>query len=50
LKVGQKPNRAQVEEIRKAAKRPVTYTDDAPRLTKEELLEFKKINRENVNR
>jgi uncharacterized protein (DUF4415 family) len=46
LKAGQKPTIAQIEEIRMAARRPITYTDDAPQLTKEELSEFKKINAE----
>jgi uncharacterized protein (DUF4415 family) len=50
LKVGQKPTKAQIQEIRMAAKRPINYTDDAPRLTKEELAEFKKINAEGRKR
>ncbi|MDR1803191.1 MAG: BrnA antitoxin family protein [Treponema sp.] len=47
LKAGQKPTKAQIEEIRAAEKRDITYTDDAPRLTDEELAEFKQINAEN---
>jgi uncharacterized protein (DUF4415 family) len=46
LKAGQKPTKAQIEEIRAAAKRPITYTGDAPRLTRDELSEFKKVNAE----
>jgi len=47
LKAGQKPTKAQIEEIRAAEKETITYTDDAPRLTSEELAEFKQINAEN---
>jgi len=47
LKAGQKPTKAQINEIRAAEKRPITYTDDAPRLSAKELAEFKKINAEN---
>jgi hypothetical protein len=47
LKAGQKPTKAQIKEIRLAEKRPVTYTDDAPRLTDKELAEFKQVNAEN---
>ena len=47
LRAGQKPTKAQIEEIRAAGKRPITYTDDAPRLTVRELAEFKQVNAEN---
>ncbi len=47
LKVGQKPTKAQIKEIRLAEKKPIKYTDDAPRLTEKELAEFKQINSEN---
>jgi uncharacterized protein (DUF4415 family) len=47
LMAGQKPTKEQIEEIRAAEKRTITYTDDAPRLTSEELAEFKQINAEN---
>jgi len=47
LRAGQKPTKAQIKEIRAAEKRPITYTDDAPCLTVEELAEFKQINAEN---
>jgi uncharacterized protein (DUF4415 family) len=46
LRVGQRPTKTQIAEIRLAAEKPITYTDDAPRLTKEELSEFKKTNAE----
>jgi hypothetical protein len=41
---GQKPAEKQVEEVRKAAQRPVVYTDETPKLTPEELAEFRKAN------
>ena len=47
LRAGQKLTKAQIKEIRAAGKRAITYTDDAPRLTSEELAEFKQINAEN---
>jgi uncharacterized protein (DUF4415 family) len=47
LRAGQKPTKTQIKEIRSAEKKAVTYTDDAPRLTSEELAEFKQINAEN---
>ena len=47
LRVGQKPTKAQIEEIRAANKKGITYTDDAPRLTIKELTEFKQVNAEN---
>ena len=47
LRAGQKPTRAQIKEIWAAEKRPITYTDAAPRLTNKELAEFKQINAEN---
>jgi len=47
LRAGQKPTKAQIKEIKAAEKKPITYTDDAPRLSDKELAEFKKINAEN---
>ena len=47
LRVGQKPTKTQVEEVRAAEKRAITYTDIAPQLTNKELAEFKQINAEN---
>ena len=46
LRAGQKPTKAQIKEIRAAGKKLITYTDDAPQLTSEELAEFKQINAE----
>ena len=47
LRAGQKPTKTQIAEIRAAAKRPIKYTADAPRLTNKELAEFKQLNAEN---
>ena len=47
LKAGQKPTKTQIAEIRAAEKKPIIYTNDAPRLTSKELAEFKQINAEN---
>ena len=47
MKAGQKPTKAQISEVRAAAKKPVVYSADAPRLTAKELAEFKQINAEN---
>ena len=47
LRAGQKPTKAQIKEIRAAEKGVITYTDDAPQLTSEELAEFKQVNAEN---
>jgi len=46
LKAGQKPTKAQIQEIWAAEKKPIFYTEDAPRLTDKELSEFKQINAE----
>ena len=46
LRAGQKPTKAQLKEIWAAEKKPITYTDLAPRLTEKELAEFKQINAE----
>jgi uncharacterized protein (DUF4415 family) len=46
LRAGQRPTKAQINEIRIASKRPIVYTEDTPQLTKEELAEFKKVNAE----
>jgi uncharacterized protein (DUF4415 family) len=44
LTAGQKLTEAQIEEVRNAVKYPGVYTDDAPKLTPEELAEFRKVN------
>jgi uncharacterized protein (DUF4415 family) len=46
LMAGQKPTKAQIEEVRKAAQVPIVYTEDAPKLSPDELAEFRKINAE----
>ena len=46
LSIGEKPTKKQIAEIRAALERPVKYTSDAPKLTAEELSEFKKVNAE----
>ena len=38
-----KPTKAQIKEIKKAAKKPVVYDEDSPKLTDEQLSEFAKI-------
>jgi len=47
LRAGQKPTKKQLEEIWAAEKKPVTYSTLAPKLTDEELAQFKKVNAEN---
>ena len=47
LRAGQKPTKAQKQEIWAAEKKPIVYTNDAPRLSNAELAEFKQINAEN---
>jgi hypothetical protein len=44
LTAGQKPTKAQIDEVRNAAKFPIVYTGDAPELTPDELSEFIKVN------
>lgn len=44
LNPGDQPTEEQLEEIKTASKRPITFTDDAPELTDEELAEFKPVN------
>jgi len=46
LLTGEKPTKAQIAEIRAAAARPASYSEDAPMLTVEELAQFKKANAE----
>ena len=46
LEIGERPTEAQIAEIHAAAARPVNYTDDSPKLSAEELSEFKKANAE----
>ncbi len=44
LNPGDQPTEEQLEEIRAASEKPITFTEDAPRLTDEELAEFKPAN------
>ena len=44
LNPGAQPTKEQLEEIQAASKRPIVFTDDAPKLTEEELAEFKPAN------
>ena len=46
LSIGEKPTKAQIAEIYKASARPINYTDEAPKLSFEELAAFKKVNAE----
>jgi len=46
LEPGAKLTKAQIDEIRAAAAKPINYTNDAPRLNARELAEFKKVNSE----
>ena len=44
LNPGDQPTKKQLEEIKAASKKPITFTDDAPELTAAELQEFKPAN------
>ncbi|MDR1786501.1 MAG: BrnA antitoxin family protein [Spirochaetaceae bacterium] len=44
LRAGTKPTPEQQTEIAAAAKRPVVYGEDCPRLTEAQLAEFKRVN------
>jgi uncharacterized protein (DUF4415 family) len=46
VKVGQKPTKEQLKEIRRAAKKPIRYTEDCPESTPEALAEFAAMARE----
>jgi uncharacterized protein (DUF4415 family) len=41
--VGQKPPKEAIKEARKAARRPINYTEDAPRSSPEALKEFAQL-------
>ena len=43
IDVKAKPTKAQMEMLETASKAPITYDDDCPELTAEELSEFKRI-------
>ena len=40
---GDKPTKAQIKEIKQAAKKPIVYDEDCPKLTDEQLAEFARI-------
>ena len=44
LKPGQKPPPEQIARIREAAKRPIVYDEDCPKMTEEQLRQFKRVN------
>ena len=46
LNPGDQPSKEELEEIKAAAKRPVKYSKDAPKLTQKELSEFRPANPE----
>ena len=41
IQIGDQPTPEMLKEVEEAAKRPVRYTEDAPKLSKEELEEFR---------
>jgi uncharacterized protein (DUF4415 family) len=43
IDISKKPTKEQIEMLKKAAQMPITYDDDSPMLTDEELLEFRRI-------
>jgi uncharacterized protein (DUF4415 family) len=43
VRVGQKPPKDVVKRLKKAAKRPINYTEDAPRSSPEALKEFAEL-------
>lgn len=46
VEIGQKPTKEQVKRINEAAKKPITFDEDAPKLTDEQLSEFRPANPE----
>lgn len=43
LKRGQKPTPEQIAEIREAAKHPITFDEDCPEMTAEQLKQFRRV-------
>ena len=41
---GQQPTPEQIERIRALKNRPIVYDEDCPKLTEEELKQFKRVN------
>jgi uncharacterized protein (DUF4415 family) len=50
VRVGQKPTKEQLRQIREIAKRPIHYTDDCPKSSPEALAEFAALARERRQR
>jgi uncharacterized protein (DUF4415 family) len=50
VKVGQKPAKEQLRQIREIAKKPIHYTEDSPKSTPEALAEFAAMAREKRQR
>jgi uncharacterized protein (DUF4415 family) len=48
LQAGQKPTKEQIGEIRNAAKHPIVYDEGSPKLTSEELAEFRRVSEINA--
>jgi uncharacterized protein (DUF4415 family) len=46
LKAGAKPTKKQIERIRKAAQKPITFDDDSPELTPRQLAQLAQAARE----
>lgn len=44
LNPGDQPTNEQIKEIQAASKKPIKYTEDAPKLTDKELAEFTPVN------
>ena len=43
VRVGQKPPKEVIQEVRRAARKPINYTEDAPRSSPEALKEFAEL-------
>ncbi len=43
LKQGRKPTNKELEEVRRAAKRPIQFDEDSPEFTEEQLLQFHRV-------
>ena len=44
LPKGSKPTEEQIARLREAAKRPIVYDEDSPKLTPEQLKKFRRVN------
>ncbi len=50
LKKGQKPTKEMLEQIAEAAKRPITFDEDCPELTEDQIAEVKMLMRQQKSR